>query len=101
MAPADVPAMFFHSRRPASSAAATAPANAIPFTPPPSKTASALGGISTSLAAEDSRASPAVLTAQTYELRRVLSSRQPRPPSTPVDRVRPCQRALSPQAAAG
>src|SRR6185437_7166787 len=42
MEPAEVPARFTHSFTPASrSAAPTAPANAIPFTPPPSKTASA------------------------------------------------------------
>jgi hypothetical protein len=42
MAPADVPAMFTHRVMPASSAASSAPTNAIPFTPPPSKTPSAL-----------------------------------------------------------
>src|ERR671917_1622554 len=66
--------MFFHSSRPASSAAAIAPANAMPLTPPPSKTASALGGIRTSAAPVPSCASSAVLTAQTYELRRRMSS---------------------------
>ena len=47
IAPADEPATLTHSRIPSSSAALIAPANAIPLTPPPSKTPSAWAGTST------------------------------------------------------
>jgi hypothetical protein len=42
MAPADVPATLTQLVMPASSAASSAPTSAMPFTPPPSKTPSAL-----------------------------------------------------------